>query len=150
MAILVINPDNPTGAVFDREVLEGIISIAKRYNLFVIFDEIYEKLVFDAKDHILLSEIIGDVPGISMKGVSKELPWPGARCGWIEVYNADKDENFRAYINSIYMSKMLEVCSTTLPQYVIPIIYEDARFAPYLAERIQNYKARAEKVGEVF
>jgi aspartate/methionine/tyrosine aminotransferase len=55
---LVVNPDNPTGAVFSRKVLEKIIDIAKTYNLFVIFDEIYEKLVFDDKDRVLLSEII--------------------------------------------------------------------------------------------
>lgn len=138
--ILVINPDNPTWAVFKKEVLEKIISIAKKYNLFVIFDEIYEKLVFDQNDKVLLRDIIWDVPWISMKWISKELPWPGWRCGRIEVYNADKDKNFAKYINSVLSSKMLEVCSTTLPQYVIPEIYERPEFKKSLDDRIKKYK----------
>ncbi len=148
--ILVVNPDNPTWAVFKREVLEKIIDIAKRYSLFVIFDEIYEKLTYDKKDKVLLSEIIGDVPGISMKWISKELPWPGARCGWIEVYNKDIDKNFSDYIDSILVSKMLEVCSTTLPQYVIPEIYESEEFKNSLISRIEKYKKRALKAEEIF
>lgn len=146
--ILVINPDNPTGAIFKREILEGIVDIARRYDLFLIFDEIYEKLVYNEADKVPLSDIIGDVPGISMKGISKDFPWPGARCGWIEVYNRDKDENFKKYINSVYASKMLEVCSTTLPQYMIPIIYEDSRYKEYLRERVIKYQKRAEIVSE--
>ena len=141
--ILVINPDNPTGAVFKKEILEAIIHIAKKYDLFVIFDEIYEKLVYDSKDRVMLSEIIWDVPWISMKWISKALPWPWARCWWIEIYNQDKDKNFKKYINSIFMSKMLEVCSTTLPQYVLPIIYENKNFLQYLQDRINKYKIRA-------
>ena len=135
-AILVINPDNPTGAVFSRETLTWIINIAKKYSLFVIFDEIYEKLTFDKKDHILLKDIIWDVCWIAMKWLSKEIPWPGSRCGWIEVYNQDKDIEFKNYINSVFFSKMLEVCSTTLPQTVLPRIYEAPEFkkCSYLKE----------------
>lgn len=142
--ILVINPDNPTWAVFKREVLEKIIDIARRYELFVIFDEIYEKLVFEEKDKVILRDIIWDVPGISMKWISKELPWPGWRCGRIEIYNSDKDLNFKKYINSILSSKMLEVCSTTLPQYVIPKIYETEDFKKSLKQRIEKYKQKAD------
>src|SRR4030095_9565603 len=65
---------------------------------------------------VRLADIVGDVPGISMKGMSKDIPWPGSRCGWIEVYNAERDHNFRGYVHTIVVSKMLEVCSTTLPQ----------------------------------
>ena len=143
-AILVINPDNPTGAIFSRKTLEWIIEIAKKYNLFVIFDEIYEKLTFDKKDHILLKDIIWDLPGIAMKWLSKEVPWPGSRCGWIEVYNQDKDENFAKYINSIFFSKMLEVCSTTLPQFVLPEIYNSPDFQNSLFNRIKKYKKNAD------
>ena len=148
-AILVINPDNPTGAVFSRETLEWIIKIAKKYNLFVIFDEIYEKLTFEQKDHILLKDIIWDVPGIAMKWLSKEVPWPGSRCGWIEVYNSDKDEEFTKYINSVFFAKMLEVCSTTLPQTVLPSIYEAPEFKNYLKDRIKKYKKNADIVEEI-
>jgi len=142
--ILVINPDNPTWNVFSRKILKKIVSIAKEYDLFLIFDEIYEKLVFNKEDRVLLSEIIWDVPWIAMRWISKDLPWPGSRCGWIEVYNSDKDKNFRKYIDSIYRSKMLEVCSTTLPQKVLPKIYEDKNFDIYLEKRIQKYRERAD------
>lgn len=148
--LLVINPDNPTGAIFKKAILEWMIDIARKYDLFVIFDEIYEKLVYDSADKVCLSEIIGDVPGISMKWISKEFPWPGARCGWIEVYNKDKDKNFSKYIDSIFASKQLEVCSTTLPQFVIPMIYEDPRFEQFLEERRNIYKQKADIVEDVF
>lgn len=148
--ILVINPDNPTWAVFKKEVLEKIIEIAKKYDLFIIFDEIYEKLTYNKDDRVLLSEIIWDVPWISMKWISKELPWPWARCGWIEVYNKNVSKNFSDYIDSIVASKMLEVCSTTLPQYVIPEIYKSENFEKHLGSRIKKYKKRADLAEEFF
>lgn len=142
--ILVINPDNPTWAVFSREILEYIVDIARKYNLFLIFDEIYEKLTYNSEDRVLLKDVVWEVPGISMKGISKDLPWPGSRCGWIEVYNEDKDENFKRYISSILSSKRLEVCSTTLPQYVLPKIYESENYKSSLKERIVKYSSRAD------
>ena len=53
-------------------------------------------MVFEGIDSAHLSEVVGEVPAIVMRGISKELPWPGSRCGWIEVLNRDKDENFAA------------------------------------------------------
>ena len=150
VGILVINPNNPTGTVYARETLERIVAIAKQYHCFVIFDEIYQNIVFDASRVTKLCDIIGDVPGISMKGISKEIPWPGARCGWLEVYNADKDDNFRGYINTIVVSKMLEVSSATLPQAVFPRILTDARYRPFFAERIRKYERRADIAVEIF
>ena len=79
-----------------------------------------------------------------MKGLSKEVPWPGARCGWIEVYNKNSDANFARYIKSIVDAKMLEVCSTTLPQKVLPAIFTHPQYAAYLQSRRDAYKARAE------
>ncbi|MDD5213737.1 MAG: pyridoxal phosphate-dependent aminotransferase [Candidatus Gracilibacteria bacterium] len=147
--ILVVNPDNPTGAVFKKEVLKKIVDIARRYGLFVVFDEIYEKLTYNDEDRVILSDIIEEVPGIAMKGASKDLPWPGARCGWIEVYNADKDANFREYTKAILNSKMLEVCSTTLPQTVLPEIYASRDYEIYRLQRIEKYKTRAKLASEI-
>jgi aspartate/methionine/tyrosine aminotransferase len=141
--ILVINPDNPTGAVYPREVLLEIVAIAKEYDLFVVCDEIYINLTYNGKKSVPLADVIGGVCGISMKGISKELPWPGARCGWIEVYNADKDPVFAKYIKSIVDDKMLEVCSTTLPQRVIPSIMGDARYPGHIAHRNAVYEKRS-------
>ena len=141
--ILVINPDNPTGAVYPREVLLEIVAIAKEYDLFVVCDEIYINLTYNGKKSVPLADVINGVCGISMKGISKELPWPGARCGWIEVYNADKDPVFAKYIKSIVDDKMLEVCSTTLPQRVIPSIMGDPRYAGHIAHRNAVYEKRS-------
>jgi alanine-synthesizing transaminase len=141
--ILLINPDNPTGAVYPREVLLEIVAIAKQYDLFVVCDEIYINLTYNGKKAVPLADVINGVCGISMKGISKELPWPGARCGWIEVYNADKDPVFKKYIKSIVDDKMLEVCSTTLPQRVIPLIMGDARYANHIAHRNAVYEKRS-------
>ena len=147
--ILVINPDNPTGAVFPKEILKEFVKIAKKYNLFLIFDEIYEKLVYDKANKVNLSDIIEDVPGISMKWISKDLPWPGGRCWRIEVYNQDKDENFRQFVKTLLAAKMVEVCSTTLPQYVLPDIYESEEYKKYLEKRIEKYKKRADLAYEI-
>ncbi len=141
--ILVINPDNPTGAVYPREVLLDIVAIAKEYDLFVVCDEIYINLTYNGKKAVPLADVINGVCGISMKGISKELPWPGARCGWIEVYNADKDPVFAKYIKSIVDDKMLEVCSTTLPQRVIPAIMSDSRYEGHIAHRNAVYEKRS-------
>ncbi|MBI5306314.1 pyridoxal phosphate-dependent aminotransferase [Candidatus Wolfebacteria bacterium] len=142
--ILIINPDNPTGMIYPRRILEEIVKIAEEYDLFIISDEIYENIIYGKEKTALLSEIINNVPGISLKGISKELPWPGARCGWIEIYNKDKDPIFSQYVKSIINAKMLEVCSTTLPQAVIPKIMDDSRYKTHLKERNEKYRQRAE------
>jgi aspartate/methionine/tyrosine aminotransferase len=79
-----------------------------------------------------------------MKGISKELPWPGSRCGWIEIYNREKDPDFKTYTQSILNSKMVEVCSTTLPQKVIPLIFEHPEHEAYLEKRRDRYKRMSE------
>ncbi|WP_243369849.1 pyridoxal phosphate-dependent aminotransferase [Geotalea sp. SG265] len=138
--IMLINPDNPTGMVYPEETLRQIVAIAREYDLFIIADEVYNNIVYNNEKTVPISDVIGDVPAIAMKGISKELPWPGSRCGWIEVYNSQKDERFRKYINSILSTKMNEVCSTTLPQKTIPAIMSHPEYATYLAERITRYE----------
>ena len=150
VGILVINPNNPLGVVHPRADLEAVVEIARRYDCFLVFDEIYQHMVFDPAKIVRLSDIVGNVPAISMKGVSKELPWPGSRCGWIEVYNAEHDANFRGYVNTIVISKMLEVCSTTLPQVVFPKIATHPEFQAFRAARIEKYRRRAARALELF
>jgi aspartate/methionine/tyrosine aminotransferase len=140
VGILVINPDNPTGYVYSEETLRQIVGIARKYDLFVVFDETYHNIIYNGKTTARLADIIGDVPGISMKGISKEFPWPGSRCGWMEVYNADKDERFARYIDAILNQKMSEICSTTLPQMAIPKIMTHPEYGNYLNERVRHYE----------
>lgn len=140
VGILIINPDNPTGFVYPVEAVETVVRIARENDLFVIADETYINIVYNGKSTVPLGDVIGDVPGISMKGISKELPWPGARCGWMEVYNADKDPIFARFINTILHQKMSEVCSTTLPQMAIPRIMQHPEYNNYLRERTGHYE----------
>jgi alanine-synthesizing transaminase len=142
--VLLINPDNPTGAVYSEDRMREIVAIAREFDLFVIADEIYRNLVFSGRETKPLSALLGDVPGLSMKGISKELPWPGSRCGWIEVYNAEKDPVFAKYIRSILDAKMVEVCSTTLPQKAIPRIFSHPEYPAYLEDRRARYRRYSE------
>ncbi|MCS7204086.1 MAG: pyridoxal phosphate-dependent aminotransferase [Leptospiraceae bacterium] len=148
--IMIINPDNPTGAVFPEEVLKEIVRIAKEFDLFILSDEIYINMTYNGTGAIPIAKTIEDVPAISMKGISKELPWPGGRCGWIEIYNHRKNPMFEQYIKSILNAKMLEVSSTTLPQYVIPDILSHPEYPNWLNQRNQFYKKRSEMLQEIF
>lgn len=148
VAILIINPDNPTGMVYPKHILDGIVDLAREYDLMLFSDEIYNQIVYNGAKAYSLAEIIGDVPGIAMKGISKELPWPGARCGWIECYNRSKDEDFNRFWGSLNDAKMIEVCSTTLPQLVIPKILDDPRFFKYREELNEKIGRRSTFVAD--
>jgi len=148
-ALLIINPDNPTGVVYPREVLEEFVSIAKEYDLFLIADEIYANLAFDDSGFVSIAELSQGTPTMIMRGLSKEIPWPGGRCGWLEFYNVEADEDFARYVQSIEEAKMNEVCSTTLPQMVLPIILGDDRYQAHLAARRAQYAKRAQQAADV-
>ena len=148
--ILLINPGNPVSVVYTKEVLEKIVALAKKYDLFIISDEVYANLAHNPEDFTPLYKIIGDVPAIIMKGMSKEIPWPGSRCGWIEFYNRQKDENFNEFSESIFSAKMLEVCATTLPQRTMPTILEAPEYKEYTQARIEKYKKRANTAFDIF
>ncbi len=148
--ILLINPDNPTGAAYPREILAEIVRIAREFDLCILCDEIYAHVVFEDGATVHLSEVIEDVPAIVMRGLSKEIPWPGSRCAWLEVLNRDRDEMFDTYVNSLLAAKRLEVCSTTAPQMAIPKIFGDDRYPRHLADRAAMLNARAEEVVAAF
>lgn len=143
--LLIINPDNPTGVVYPRHILEEFVAIAKEYKLFLIADEIYSNLTYTKGEFTPLAELADGVPTVIMRGLSKEIPWPGSRCGWAEFYNVDADPDFGLYIKSIEEAKMAEVCSTTLPQSVFPAIFGDDRYREHLYERRATYRSRAVK-----
>ena len=147
--ILIVNPDNPTGFVYPPDTMRKMVALAKKYKLFIISDEIYSNLVYDGVEYQKLAAFIDDVPAIAMRGVSKEFPWPGGRCGWVEFYNRDKDADFDRYCKSLIDAKMLEVCSTTLPQRLIPVVMQDERYYPYLKERTKKYSEMADLAAKI-
>lgn len=148
--LLLVNPDNPTGMVYSYEILLQLVALAKEHDLFIISDEIYSNLYYGDKGHNKIASVIGSIPGIALRGISKEFPWPGARCGWVEFYNRDKDADFARYAKTIIDAKMLEVCSTTLPQKVIPTVMSDSRYYPYLAARNAVFKEKSQIAYDIF
>ncbi|MBV6647796.1 MAG: pyridoxal phosphate-dependent aminotransferase [Cyclobacteriaceae bacterium] len=150
VGIMVINPDNPTGMVYPRHILERFVELAKKFKLFLIFDEIYMNIVYNGADTCTLAEVIGDVPGISLKGISKEFPWPGARCGWAEYYNRTVDQDFEKLCLTIDNAKMIEVSSTKLPQRSIPLIMQNPKYGDFITETNEKIGRKSQYLNQVF
>lgn len=146
----LVNPDNPTGIVYPREILEEFVEIARQNDLFLVVDETYSHICYNGAKTLHLSQIAHDVPAIALRGISKEYPWPGARCAWMEILNKSKDENFSTYIDSILNAKMLEVCATTLPQLSIPKVFGSPRYPEHLKKRAGIFEKRANEAYDLF
>jgi len=149
IGILVINPDNPTGMVYPLETLQNMVKLARDYKLFMVSDEIYNNITYHDTRSYALAEVIEDVPGIALSGISKELPWPGARCGWMEFYNRGVDNDFSALCSALEDVKMTEVCATTLPQKAIPLIMSDSRYQSYRKELNCAIGVRGKIISEI-
>lgn len=144
--ILVINPNNPTGAVYSLETLEKIVNIAEKYKLFIISDEVYFRMVFNGHTQYQITELCQNrVPLIVMRGLSKDIPWPGSRCGWLEFHNVDLDPEFKLYAESVKKRVLMEVCSVTLPQKVLAQIYDHPGFTAWN----QQYNQELEQTGNM-
>ena len=149
VGILIINPDNPTGMVYPKEVLEGFVKIAREFKLLLIADEIYQNITYNGIEAVALSEVVGDLPAISLKGISKEFPWPGSRCGWMEFYNRDASKEFSKLVQTLENAKMIEVCSTILPQISIPKIMSHANYKSYRAAENEKIGKRSQILNEL-
>lgn len=149
VGILIINPDNPTGMVYPKEVLEDFVKIAKEFNLLLIADEIYQNITYNGITAVALAEVIGDLPAISLKGISKEFPWPGSRCGWMEFYNRKASPEFDKLCQTLENAKMIEVCSTILPQLAIPKIMSHPEYGAYRVEANKQIGRRSDIMKEI-
>ncbi len=149
VGILIINPDNPTGMVYPEHILKRFVEIAKEFDLFLISDEIYINITYNGARAYSLAQYIDDVPGIALKGLSKEVPWPGSRCGWAKFYNKDKDEEFEKLCTTLENAKMIEVSSTKLPQLAIPKIMGDARYQDHLHRNNDQIGSRSHLISEI-
>ncbi len=145
--ILLINPNNPTGTVYGRETLEAVVRLAERYQLMLISDEVYFRLVHPGHRFVHLTALArGRAPLVVLRGLSKDVPWPGARCGWMEFHNTDLDGDFAAFFESLKRPLMLEVCSTTLPQAALPMIYDHPQYDPWLARYTAKLAGNAKAI----
>ncbi|MCH7403482.1 pyridoxal phosphate-dependent aminotransferase [Belliella kenyensis] len=149
VGILIINPDNPTGMVYPKEVLESFVEIAREFKLLLIADEIYQNITYNGIKAVALSEVVGDLPAISLKGISKEFPWPGSRCGWMEFYNRDASKEFGKLVQTLENAKMIEVCSTILPQLSIPKIMSHPAYKTYRLEENSKIGKRSQLLSDL-
>ena len=149
VGILIINPDNPTGRVYPLEILQQFVEIAKEFDLFIINDEIYINVTYNGAKAYSLPEYIDEVPGIALKGLSKEVPWPGSRCGWAKFYNRHNDHEFDKLCTTLENAKMIEVSSTKLPQIAIPKIFGDPRYSKHLQTTNERIGKRSARISEI-
>lgn len=116
-AIVVINPNNPTGAIYSKEVLLEMIEIAREHGLILFADEIYDKMLYDDAKHISLASLSTDVVTITFNGLSKNYRSCGYRAGWM-IVSGDK-EMVRDYIEGLNMLSSMRLCANVPGQYAI-------------------------------
>ncbi len=116
-AIVVINPNNPTGAIYSKEVLTELTVIAREHGLILFADEIYDKMLYDQEKHISLASLSTDVVTITFNGLSKNYRSCGYRAGWM-VVSGDK-EMIRDYIEGLNMLSSMRLCANVPGQYAI-------------------------------
>ncbi|MBS4823532.1 MAG: pyridoxal phosphate-dependent aminotransferase, partial [Streptococcus salivarius] len=116
-AIVVINPNNPTGSLYPKDVLEQIVDIARQNDLIIFADEIYDRLVMDGKKHTAIASLAPDVFCVSMNGLSKSHRICGFRVGWM-VLSGPKT-HVKGYIEGLNMLSNMRLCSNVLAQQVV-------------------------------
>ena len=116
-AIVIINPNNPTGALYPRELLERIVEIARRHELIIFSDEIYDRLVMDGLEHISIASLAPDLFCVTFSGLSKSHMVCGFRVGWM-ILSGNK-EIARDYISGINMLSNMRLCSNVPGQSII-------------------------------
>jgi alanine-synthesizing transaminase len=118
-AIVVINPNNPTGAVYPREVLEGIADLARKHELIVMADEIYDKILYDDAKHHSIAGIAPDLFCLTFNGLSKAYRVAGFRSGWL-VLTGPK-EHARSYIEGLEVLANMRLCANVPAQHAIQV-----------------------------
>ncbi|MGX7024178.1 pyridoxal phosphate-dependent aminotransferase [Vagococcus hydrophili] len=116
-AIVLINPNNPTGALYPKELLEEIVKVAREHQLIIYSDEIYDRLVMDGLEHISIATLAPDLCVITFNGLSKSHRVAGFRCGWMVISGEKK--HVRGYIEGLNMLASMRLCSNVLSQQII-------------------------------
>ncbi len=115
--IVIINPNNPTGALYSDEILKEIVEIARQNELILFADEIYDRLVMDGLTHTALASLAPDVPCISFNGLSKSHRVAGFRVGWM-VISGDK-KKIKGYIEGLNLLSTMRLCSNVPAQSIV-------------------------------
>ncbi|MCQ2445198.1 MAG: aminotransferase class I/II-fold pyridoxal phosphate-dependent enzyme, partial [Mailhella sp.] len=132
-AVLVINPNNPTGSVYSKETLEAIIKIARENDLVILSDEIYDRLLMPGVTHVSTAALAPDMPVITFNGLSKSHIICGFRCGWM-VISGPRDV-LDGFVQGVTRQTAMRLCGNALTQLVIPAALADdastkAMYAP--------------------
>lgn len=116
-ALVLINPNNPTGAVYSREILLDIVKFARKHKLVIFSDEIYSKILYDEAQHIPIASLCDDLLVVTFNGLSKSYRLAGFRSGWMILSGAkDKAEN---YIEGLEILSNMRLCSNVPAQYAV-------------------------------
>ena len=116
--IVVINPNNPTGALYPKELLEQIAELAREHELILFADEIYDRLCMDGQEHVALASLAPDLLTVCMNGLSKSHLLAGYRCGWMCL--AGRKDHVKGYIEGINLLSSMRLCSNVPAQSLIP------------------------------
>jgi alanine-synthesizing transaminase len=116
-AIVIINPNNPTGAVYPKEILEQIAQIAREHELIIFSDEIYDRLVMDGYQHTSIASLAPDVFCVTFSGLSKSHMIAGFRIGWMILSGAKK--RAKGYIEGLNMLSSMRLCSNVPAQSIV-------------------------------
>ncbi|WP_194397827.1 pyridoxal phosphate-dependent aminotransferase [Microbacterium atlanticum] len=116
-AIVVINPNNPTGAVYSREVLEGIVEIAREHSLLLLSDEIYDRILFDDAKHIPLATLAHDLLCLTFNGLSKTYRVAGYRSGWLVITGPKK--HAAGFLEGIQLLASTRLCPNVPAQHAV-------------------------------
>ena len=116
-AIVIINPNNPTGALYPREILQQIVEIAREHQLIIFSDEIYDRLVMDGEEHISIASLAPDLFCVTFSGLSKSHMIAGFRIGWM-VLSGNKNMA-RDYMEGINMLSNMRICSNVPAQSIV-------------------------------
>lgn len=117
-AIVIINPNNPTGAVYSKEILQKVVELARKYNLLIMSDEIYDKLILNSHTHISIASLDKEMPIITFNGLSKSYLAPGIRIGWAII--SGRPEFVDDYTEGMMKLARARLCASHPMQFAIP------------------------------
>ncbi|WOF24215.1 pyridoxal phosphate-dependent aminotransferase [Microbacterium betulae] len=116
-AIVIINPNNPTGAVYSRELLEGLTQIAREHSLLVLSDEIYDRILFDDAVHVPTATLAPDLLVLTFNGLSKTYRVAGYRSGWLVITGPKK--HAKGFLEGIQLIASTRLCANVPAQHAV-------------------------------
>ena len=122
-ALVIINPNNPTGALYDTDILQQMLAVAREHHLMVFSDEIYDRLVMDGLQHVSTASLAPDLVVVTMNGLSKSHSLCGFRCGWMAI--SGPREATKEYRRGVVELTSMRLCANALSQLVIPAALAD-------------------------